>query len=111
MFKTSTQVPSSSLLPADVRVGSCITSIARSYPRSVHAPGTVPASLPHFSHAFTVPSGSRRVSDRLRSFNFCMGAPSVHISDDGRNIRAAPHSIFLRDQLGGCLRLPERHPA
>src|SRR5262245_65615954 len=22
-----------------------------------------------------------------------------------------PHSIFLRDQLGGRLRLPERHPA
>ena len=23
----------------------------------------------------------------------------------------SPHSIFLRDQLGGCLRRPERHPA
>ena len=33
--------------------------------------------------AISVPFGSRAVRDRLRSFNFCRGAPSVHISDDG----------------------------
>jgi hypothetical protein len=39
--------------------------------------------------AISVPSGSRGLGDRLRSFNFCMGAPSVHISNDGCNILAA----------------------
>src|SRR6187397_1117306 len=51
-------------------------------------PGTIPATsqLDRLISmtAISVPSGSRVVRDRLRSFNFCMGgSPSVHISDDG----------------------------
>src|SRR6516225_4229285 len=51
-------------------------------------PGTIPATsqLDRLISmtVISVPSGSRAVRDRLRSFNFCMGgAPSVHISDDG----------------------------
>jgi hypothetical protein len=49
-------------------------------------PGTIPATsqLDRLISitGISVPSGLRGVRDRLRSFNFCMGAPSVHISAD-----------------------------
>ena len=56
-------------------------------------PGTMPATSQLYRlssiTAISMPSGSRGLGDRLRSFNFCMGCSSVHISNDGCNIPAA----------------------
>jgi hypothetical protein len=50
-----------------------------------------PTRLAHFNHGDhrSVLSGSRVVRQRLRSFNFCMGAPSIQFSANGYDILAA----------------------
>jgi hypothetical protein len=80
-------------------------------------PGTIPATSQHdwliSMTAMRVPSGSKAMRHRLRSFNFCMGdLQSVHISVNGCNILAAvPIASSSGISLGDVLRLPKRHPA
>src|SRR5499427_8059259 len=76
-----------------------LSSIASFFNGWRSTPGTMPATSQLDKlisiTAISVVSCFRTIRDWLRSFGVCMGAPSVHISDDGAISSPPPHSIFF----------------
>src|SRR6267378_54593 len=98
------------------RFSNALSSTASFFNGWRSTPGTMPATsqldwLISIT-AISVPSGSRGVRDRLRSFNFCMGCSiGSHQRRWTQYPRRRPIASSSGISLGDVLRLPERHPA